>query len=314
MSTASNKVKLPQQSERLYITDGGLETYLMFQQGIELPNFAAFPLLESREGRNTLADYYRRYIGLAEKTGRGFIFESPTWRAHPVWGQEMGYDERALDALNREAIRFLSQLRAECGSQGEAHVISGCIGPRGDGYVADERMTVEEARDYHRAQVGSFTAAGADMTSALTMNYVEEAAGIVLAARDLGIAAVISFTTETDGHLPDGTTLQEAIETVDAVTDDGPAYYMLNCAHPDHFSGALESGSEWMQRVGGLRSNASRMSHAELDEAEELDAGDPVELGQMCAELQQAFPCIRVLGGCCGTDFRHVGHMCGAYS
>jgi S-methylmethionine-dependent homocysteine/selenocysteine methylase len=178
--------------------------------------------------------------------------------------------------------------------------------------VVGEQMSPEEASEYHDAQIASFVAAGADMVCGLTMTYPGEAVGITQAARARGVPAVISFTTETDGRLPDGTNLRRAIEMVDEATEGGPAYYMLNCAHPDHFRHAMEAGEAWTGRIRGIRANASRMSHAELDQAEELDPGDPVELGQIYGELRATYPGLSVLGGCCGTDHRHVSHMCGA--
>jgi homocysteine S-methyltransferase len=303
---------LPQLGERLYATDGGLETTLIFHEGLELPDFAAFVLLETESGRETLSTYYRRYLELARDAGCGFIFEAPTWRANPDWGARLGYDSRALDRVNRNAVRLMRQLREEGADVDAPGVVSGCIGPRGDGYVAGEKMDPDTARQYHAPQVDSFAAAGADMVTALTMTYPEEAIGVVRAAASAGLPAVISFTTETDGRLPDGSGLREAVETVDAATACGPAYYMVNCAHPDHFRQALVRGEAWTHRICGIRANASRMSHAELDEAEVLDEGDPGELGDIYRDLRAAFPGISVVGGCCGTDHRHVAHMCGA--
>ena len=138
------------------------------------------------------------------------------------------------------------------------------------------------------------------------MNYAEEASGIARAAREAGMPVALSFTVETDGRLPTGQPLNEAIAQVDSETGAYPAYYMINCAHPTHFDTVLAPESEWINRIGGLRANASRMSHAELDEAEELDAGDPVELGQEYADLKRHLPNLTVLGGCCGTDHRHI--------
>jgi len=303
---------LPQANGPTYISDGGLETALIYHEGLDLPAFAAFVLLETEQGRATLARYYRRYAEIATRRGCGFIFDSPTWRANPDWGGQLGYDATALDEINRAAIHLMAQLRGSMEEGAGPCVINGAIGPRGDGYIAGKKMDVATARNYHDAQIASFQAAGADMVSGMTMTYPEEAIGITLAAQDRGIPAVVSFTTETDGRLPDGSGLREGIEAVDEATGGGPAYYMLNCAHPDHFRDALVAGESWTDRIGGIRANASRMSHEELDRAEELDAGDPEELGRIYGELRAAFPGLSVLGGCCGTDHRHVAHMCGA--
>jgi homocysteine S-methyltransferase len=306
----SINTSLPHQTTADFVTDGGLETTLIFHRGIDLPHFAAFVLLESEAGRETLADYYLPYASVARDADCGFIYETPTWRSNPDWGERLGYDSAALDRVNRESVRLMAGLRDTEAESAAPRVISGCIGPRGDGYVAGEKMDADTARAYHAAQAASFAAAGADLVTGLTMTYPEEAIGVTRAAADAGLPAVISFTTETDGRLPDGTDLQQAIAAVDAATDGAPAYYMLNCAHPDHFRDALIEGEDWTRRIRGIRANASRMSHAELDEAETLDAGDPQELGQIYAELRSAFPGINVVGGCCGTDHRHVAHMC----
>ncbi|MEP5569041.1 MAG: homocysteine S-methyltransferase family protein [Halioglobus sp.] len=295
---------------RPYLTDGGLETELIFLQGMELPHFASFPLLETESGRAVLEKYFMGFADIAGQAGYGFVFESPTWRAHPAWGEIMGYDAKALDRLNQQAIHFLACLRGNCGGTAAGHLVSGCIGPRGDGYVADHLMTAQQSKDYHRAQIISFAQAGADMTSAMTLNYPDEAIGIVSACQEVDLPVVISFTVETDGCLPNGTLLRDAIETVDLATGSSPAYYMINCAHPDHFNDALTTEQPWLERIGGLRANASRMSHAQLDNAEALDDGDPAELGAQLLALQRRMPHIRVLGGCCGTDHRHVSHMC----
>ena len=151
-----------------------------------------------------------------------------------------------------------------------------------------------------------FAETDADMVAAFTMTYAEEAIGIVRAATAAGMPIAISFTTETNGRLPSGEALDQAIARTDEATSGAPAYYMVNCAHPTHLAGALERGGAWRERVRGLRANASRRSHAELDESPDLDAGDPDELARQYDELRAAFPRLSVAGGCCGTDHRHV--------
>lgn len=310
MTTSHNK--LPQMSDQIFLTDGGLETSLIFEKNIHLPEFAAFGLVESTSGQSVLKDYYADYLSIARDAGCGFILESPTWRANPDWGRKLGYDQDALRTANREAIALMQSIRRTESDQGMPVVISGCVGPHGDGYVVSERMTPEQAREYHGEQIGAFAAEEADMVSAITMTHAEEAIGVALASRDAGLPSVISFTTETDGRLPSGMTLADAVDSVDDATGGEPAYYMVNCAHPDHFSEALADGQAWVQRVRGIRANASRMSHAELDESEELDSGNPEELGQLYRRLRSRFPHFSVLGGCCGTDHRHVAQVCAA--
>ncbi|WP_428645328.1 homocysteine S-methyltransferase family protein [Roseibium sp.] len=308
-------VQLPHETDTIFLMDGGAETTLIFHEGIDLPYFAAFPLLDSEEGKAALARYFRSYLDIARQHGAGFVLETPTWRASTDWGALLGYDAEALDRINRKAVAFVRNLTADPAYAKVPVVLSGCVGPRGDGYVVGTEMTIEEATAYHAPQIRALAEAGVRLVTGLTMTYPEEAAGIALAARDAGIRAVLSFTVETDGRLPNGQSLAEAIRMVDSVTDRAPAYYMVNCAHPDHFDHVLESDADWTARIHGLRANASRMSHAELDEAEELDAGDPAELGGQYADLRKVLPNLNVMGGCCGTDHRHVGqialHTCG---
>jgi S-methylmethionine-dependent homocysteine/selenocysteine methylase len=309
---AKYRKNLPQLSNEIFLTDGGLETTLIFHEGLELPEFAAFYLLKSEEGIEHLREYYRKYAALALDYGAGFVLESVTWRANSDWGKKLGLTEKELADLNRKAIDFLSEIRDELETEKSKMVISGCIGPRGDGYVPTDLMTAEEAENYHAPQVKIFSSTQADLISAFTINYVEEAIGIVRVAEKAGMPVVISFTVETDGKLPTGQTLREAIESVDAATNNYPAYYMINCAHPTHFEEALEAGEAWTKRIRGVRANSSVKSHAELDESTELDEGNPRELGQQYRQLLRKLTNLRVLGGCCGTDFRHVKEIAAA--
>jgi S-methylmethionine-dependent homocysteine/selenocysteine methylase len=298
--------RLPQLEDRLFLTDGGLETTLIFHEGWDLPIFEAFALLESERGRAALRAYFDRYVPLAIRQGAGFVLESPTWRANPDWAAKVGHGRATLANLNRAAIDLMGEVRDAYETERSPIVISGCIGPRGDGYDPGKLMSAREAQAYHAWQVGVLRDAGADFVSAFTMNNINEALGVAEAARAAEIPCVISFTVETDGRLPTGDSLAGAIEAVDAATDQAPAYYMVNCAHPTHFEHVLGGGETWMKRLRALRANASRCSHAELDNATELDAGNPEELGSQYRDLLRRFPHINVLGGCCGTDHRHV--------
>lgn len=303
---AKYRHRLPQLDGGLFLTDGGIETTLIFHEGWELPAFAAFDLLKSERGTDSLRRYYRSYASVAREHGLGFVLEAATWRASPDWGAAIGYDRGLLAEMNRRAIALLDEVRLEFEGPGASLVLSGCHGPRGDGYSAGTRMTADEAERYHSFQAEIFANTEADMISAITMTYAEEAIGVARAARTAGLPVAISFTTETDGNLPSGETLEAAIRAVDDATDGWPAYYMVNCAHTSHFENRLLEGHEWPERVRGLRTNASRLSHAELDEAEELDDGDPVDFGIQHSRLVAALPGLCVLGGCCGTDVRHV--------
>ena len=303
---------LPQLGGELFLTDGGIETTLIFHEGLELPYFAAFHLLQTPEGHASLLEYFRTYAEIAQEFGTGLILESATWRANTEWGRRLGYTPAALAEANRRAIELLVEVRNEYETARTPVVISGCVGPRGDGYVADQVMSEWEAEDYHTVQVETFADSAADMVCAITMNYVEEAIGIARAAQRAETPVAISFTVETDGRLPTGQTLQAAIERVDAATSGHPSYYMINCAHPTHFEDALAGGEPWLERIRGLRANASRMSHAELNESPELDAGDPAELGQDYARFKRRLGNLNVMGGCCGTDQRHIREIASA--
>jgi S-methylmethionine-dependent homocysteine/selenocysteine methylase len=297
---------LPQLSDKLFLTDSGLETTLIFQDGIELPHFASIELMRSPKGRSRLRQYFRRHLAIARDRGTGFIFESPTWRASRDWAEKLGLKPAELAALNRRSIELMAEVRREYRGIVSPMVLSGCLGPRGDGYRPGEMMSADEAKDYHAEQIGAFRDTEADMIGAFTMNYIEEALGIARAASAAGMPAAISFTLETDGRLPTGETLKEAIETVDSQTDGSPAYYMINCAHPTHFEAIFASGEKWASRIRGLRANASMRSHAELDQATDLDDGDPAALGTQYRALLQKLPQLTILGGCCGTDHRHI--------
>lgn len=301
--------QLPQMGDRYFLTDGGLETTLVFHEGVNLPEFAAFTLLKDAFGTELLRKCIRSYAQLAQSFGAGCVLESVTWRASIDWGQKLGYSRADLAYVNRQAIDLMEEIRDEFETPTTPIVISGCMGPRGDGYSPTSLMTAQEAEAYHTFQAEALQAAGADLLTAMTMNYSEEVIGIVRAARNVGMPVVISFTVETDGCLPTGQSLSAAIAQVDAATDHYPSYYMINCAHPLHFAHILQSGAAWLERIGGIRPNASIKSHAELDEAEELDEGHPETLGAQCSALRNKLPNLRVLGGCCGTDERHVAEI-----
>ncbi|HUF03480.1 MAG TPA: homocysteine S-methyltransferase family protein [Aridibacter sp.] len=300
---------LPHTSDRYFVTDGGLETTLIFQENIDLPEFASFVLLRDENSREALRKYFREYMDIATDVNAPLILETATWRANPDWAEKIGYSPEELDEANRASVALLKELRPEFEEHGNRMLISGCVGPRGDGYVAGEMMDPEEAKLYHLRQVSVFAGAGADLITAITMTYENEAIGIADAAAEFGLPSVISLTVETDGRLPNGSMLEYAISRVDSESEAPPAYYMINCAHPTHFLEALKEGNGWQDRIRGTRVNASKMSHAELDESEVLDEGDPYELAAAHRELRRLLPNLNVAGGCCGTDQRHVAEI-----
>ncbi len=303
--------QLPQMHDGIFLSDGGMETTLIFLEGAELPHFASYVLLETAEGRAQLKRYYERYLAIARSRDAGFVLDSATWRANADWGARIGHDAAELVRINRLSIELLEELRQDWETPGTPCVISGAIGPRGDGYKAG-MMDSREAELYHAQQIETFAGTQADMVAAYTMNNFNEAIGIARAARKNRMPCMISFTVETDGRLATGMGLGDAIKAVDDATDGSPAYYMINCAHPTHFVQALEAGEHWLDRVKGVKANASTKSHQELDESETLDAGDPIDLGRRYSMLRRDFPGMRILGGCCGTDHRHVAAICEA--
>lgn len=310
--SAKYRHQLPQLNADLFLTDGGLETTLIFHNGIELPLFAAFDLLKNADGRRALRNYFAQYAKIARQNKVGIVLETVTWRASKDWGQQLGYSFNELKQFNQQSVRELQSIREEFETEDAPIVISGCIGPRGDGYNPINLMTVNEAEDYHRQQIEIFHRSDVDMISALTITYPEESIGLANITKSLNIPIVISFTVGVNGNLPNGQTLKSAIECVDEATDNAPVYYMINCAHPTHFDHVLVADENWTTRIRGLRANASKKSHAELDEALELDDGNPVELAQQYQELRQRLPQLNVLGGCCGTDHRHIEEICKA--
>jgi S-methylmethionine-dependent homocysteine/selenocysteine methylase len=285
----------------LHLTDGGLETSLIFRQGVELPEFAAYPLVADAGGRAALEAYWAPYLAVGRELGVPMLVDSPTWRANPDWGARLGHDRDRLRSLNAAAVGFARDIARQL----PAASVNGVVGPRGDGYVVTDTMSADEAADYHSEQLAALVDAGVDQVSALTFTYPDEAIGFVRAAAALTTPAVVSFTVETDGNLPSGHSLRDAIGQVDAATRRAAAGFMVNCAHPTHFDSALTDG-EWLARIVGVRPNASALSHAEIDAADTLDDGDPDDLAQRCRALADRLPSLNVLGGCCGTDERHV--------
>jgi homocysteine S-methyltransferase len=304
--------ELPQLRGQMFVTDGGIETHMIFNEGEDLPDQSVYLMNMSERGRDKLREYYRAYIPIARKAGQGFLFDTNTWRANPDWGRRAGYDVKRLREVNIRAVEFCQEMQAEFAAAGVSSIISGVVGPRRDAWQHDHSMTVEEAMNYHQAQVAAFAEAGVDCVSAYTLTNVPEAVGIAKLAQLQELPVVLSFTLETDGNLPGGKPLEVAINEVDAATHDYPAYYMINCVHPVHFAPVLRQGGRWVNRIGGIRANASMLSHAELDNSPTLDIGDWQDLAQRYSRVLPLLPNIRVIGGCCGTDHRHIGAICAA--
>lgn len=293
-------------TDRTFLTDGGFETWLFFQQGFEAPEFAAITLMDNEAARQAMRNYFDGFLRMAEASGTGFVLDTNTWRGCPLWASKLNLSETELLRLSGNAVNFAKNIRADWQTRVSPILINGVVGPAGDAYAPEQVPDSAEARELHTPQVKLLAGAGVDMISAITMTNTGEAIGIAQAVQEQNLPVVISFTVETDGRLPTGEHLGDAIQTVDTATNNGPVYYMVNCAHPDHFRDTVADGSDWVSRIGGVRANASRMSHADLDASETLDDGDPAEFGHLHIDLAQYLPGLRVVGGCCGTDHRHV--------
>ena len=303
---------LPQLESTVLLTDGGMETTLVFHEGFDLPCFASFPLLEHDEGVAAMERYFEPYLEVARRSGTGFLLEASTWRANPAWGAQLGYSLEDLAEANRRCVRFVEAIRDREEEPGRPFVISAPIGPESDAYAPETMLNAEQAQEFHSWQIGVLAETAVDVVSGFTLTYADEATGIVRAATAAGLPSVVSFTVETDGRLPSGQALAAAIEQVDEETDGAAAYYMINCAHPTHFLSVLDEPGPW-HRVLAIRANASAQSHAELDESEVLDDGDPVALGGEYLEIRERLPQLTVLGGCCGTDHRHIASVADAW-
>lgn len=284
----------------------GMETDLIFNKGIDLPEFAAFPLLETESGQKIIDGYYQRLIEFAAQRNIGVILDGVTWVASRDRAQKLGYTPKQLADINVQAVQLMVQARLNYGDL--PTLICADVGPRADAYARDEPMSAAQAEKYHAEQLSFFVNIDVDFVTAYTIGYVDEAIGMARAALALELPIVISFTVETDGRLPSGMGLKECIAQVDEATNGYVLYYMINCAHPEHFMNLFD-GEAWMQRIKGIVVNASRCSHKELNNATQLDAGDPVKLGLMVRKLRKKFPWFTVIGGCCGTDMRHLSEM-----
>ncbi len=305
MGTISN---LPQLNGRDMTCGGGIETWLQYVDGFKLRHFCLFELLDDERGRACIEDYHRKLIEAAVEAGIGVIVEGLHYRASRDWGGLIGYSREGLEDINIRGIELYKDLAREYDSPETPMLVGGVIGPQGDAYNVGKTASADEAEDYHSEQIQAFKKAGADIVTALTLSSTEEAIGLTRAADAADLPVVISFFVKKGGGLNGGETLEEAIATVDAATDRGPAYYMINCTHPTEFDVSLGEG-DWMVRVGGFMPNAVAMETLALCKLGHLEDGDPVELGGQMAELARRYPHIHVWGGCCGTDGRHIGEI-----
>lgn len=289
---------------RLSLADGGIETALTERLGQRLPEFAAFTLLSTAEGREALREYYRPFLRLAVEHGRPVVFDTPTWRANADWGERLGYDQEALDAVNADAVALLREL-VETEGGGVDAVVNGCVGPRfDDHYIEGQRMSAAEAEAYHAPQVRALAEAGADRVTAVTTLDAAEGTGVVRAAGAARIPVAVSFVVGEDGRMADGSSLAEAIDAVDEATDGAAIGFLVNCAHPSAVAEGLaeSSGSAALERLIGFRLNSA---HA----GDEGPGDDPESFAELEAGLREFAPNAHVFGGCCGTDTPHIAAL-----
>ena len=299
----------PRLHRKFYLTEGGTETEILYKWGFELPEFAMFPLLDNPEADAVIRNIYRRYFDVAEARDTGLLILGHDYRASPDWGKKLGYSPDALAKMQRRTIRFLADMRAEYKGRVTDAYIAGCIGPRGDAYGTGGDITAAQAEDYHSVQLTTLKDTDADMAIAMTFNNIPEAVGVIRAATALAIPVGISLTLTTDSRLRSGPTLREAVETIDERTDGGAAWFGTNCAHPLEFEPALADDGPWTDRLRYIRPNAVKMEQVALCKLGHLEDGDPVELGQQMGEVARRFPLADILGGCCGTDERHLDEI-----
>jgi len=308
---STQRSALPNETNRLFLTDGGTETWLIHKRGLELPYFSSFHLLNDARATEEIRSYYRSFADIAVEHGTAFIFDSLTYRASTDWGELLGYSAGALAEMNLMALELYREVAHESGLADSDAIISGCIGPKGDAYEQNAALAADGAQEYHQVQVDTFKSGDVDIVTALSLSSSQEAIGIVRAAQAAGLQSAISFMVEKDHCLQSGESLQTAIETVDRATGAAAAYFMVNCAHPIDFGPALTDG-KWVSRVHGIRANSSKQEHSLLNTLGHLDEGNPEELAGEYASLKSRYPDMNVFGGCCGTDFTHVRQISSA--
>lgn len=298
----------PRLDDRIYITEGGIETEILYKWGFELPEFSMYPLLDNADAMKTIHAMFDRVFAAAAAHDAGIVLAGLDYRASPDWAEKIGYSRDQLDAFIHRNIAFLKGRREAHADRVRDVYIAATCGPRGDAYGTGGTITEDEAEAYHAFQIAASKAAGADLVIGITFNNIPESIGFVRAAQDVGIPVGISLTLTPEGVMRSGPSLQQAVEEIDAATDGAAAWFGTNCAHPVEFEPALNGGA-WTDRLRYVRPNASKMDKIALCKLGHLEDGDPEELGGQMADLKRRFPQADILGGCCGTDERHLGEI-----
>lgn len=298
----------PQKEGRFYLTEGGTETELMYRHGFELPHFAMFPLLDNPNALSRMKDMFRSYLDVAAKHQFCALMGGLDYRASPDWGELLGYSPASLADANLQSIEFLREVASEYSSQIPEILFVGLVGPRGDAYERNETITENEAEDYHAVQLETLKKANVDSALAITFNNIPESVGVARAAARIGVPLAVSLTLDSNSKLHSGPSLAEAITTIDRETDQSPEYFLINCSHPVEYEPAIEPG-DWINRIRGVRPNASKMEKIALCQIGRLEEGDPEELGMQCGDLARRYPHMDIWGGCCGTWSNHLDEI-----
>jgi S-methylmethionine-dependent homocysteine/selenocysteine methylase len=289
----------------LVLTDGGIETRIVYESDVDLPEpLESAGLLEDPAGEEVLRDIYRSYLVAARERGLPVIIGTPTFRASPRYVAAAGRPAGDLVTLNRAAARMHAALIEETGHR--QAFVAGVIGPAGDAYTPSEALDPDAGETYHRDQARALAEAGVDFLFAPTFPAVSEAIGVARAMASTGIPYAVSFVLAPTGHVLDGTPLADAVEAVDAAVDPRPMHFSLSCIHPTVAARALEAaGPDARARVRECKANASRLPTSELVQLDHLEGDDPDPFASAMWELHERFG-TNVLGGCCGTDDRHM--------
>jgi homocysteine S-methyltransferase len=292
----------------IILTEGAVIERLHRDPSIELdPHILNAGLIHENKGRRALEKIYRNYIGVGLKYNLPILLAAPTWRANPDRIEASGC--RGHEKINADCVRFLQSIRNTYDDYSKLMFIGGLMACRGDAYRPEEALTEPDAADFHKPQAAMLAESGVDYLMAATLPAVSEARGMAKTLSDLRIPYVISFVIRPDGTLLDGTPLHRAIDQIDSTTEHPPFFYLINCVHPSVFARGLgretEISKSIRKRVLGLQANTSSRSPEELDGLEQLDGSDPDKFAEEMLDLHHQFG-IKVIGGCCGTDHRHI--------
>lgn len=302
-------------SNPFIVAEGSVIERIKRETGYHLdPDIANAGMVYDENGAAILASIYREYIETAKPFDLPIVILTPTWRASGERLERAGFLGKDV---NRDCFEFLARVRDGYGMYAEKILVGGILSCRGDAYNTADALDADEAQAYHAYQVGRLASAGVDFLLASTIPASKEAAGMAAVMAECGLPYIISFIIRPSGKLLDGTPLVEAIAEIDVSVSPQPTAYMLNCVHPANARRTIAAGpnnsAQLKSRLIGLQGNASRMSPEELDGRVELDADPPERWARAMLSLHDDFD-MRILGGCCGTDNRHIARLVELYA